>query len=103
LMNIFEYAFNTNPNVSNAPPVSYSLTADHLRLTFKRTHPAPADLTYLFEVTDDLNSAQWQSGAAFTSQTIADNLDGTETVTVTDLKTISTSAAHYLRIRISRN
>jgi hypothetical protein len=103
LMNIFEYAFNTNPNVSNAPPVSYSIAADHLRISLKRTHPAPADLTYLFEVTNDLNSGQWESGPAFTSQTITDNLDGTETVIVTDLAAISTSAAHYLRIRIGRN
>lgn len=103
LMNIFEYAFNTNPNVSNTPPVSYSITADHLKLTFKRTHPAPADITYLFEVTDDLNSGQWELGPAFTSQTITDNLDGTETVIVTDLAAISTSVAHYLRIRIGRN
>jgi hypothetical protein len=103
LSNIFEYAFNTNPNVSNAPPVSFGLEGEHLKLTFKRTHPAPADLTYLFEVTNDLNSGQWELGPAFTSQTITDNLDGTETVTVTDLASISTSPAHYLRIRISRN
>lgn len=103
LLNIFEYAFNTNPNVSNAPPVSFSLVGDHLRLTFNRTRPAPPDLTYLFEVTTDLVNGPWQSGPSFTTQSITDNGNGTETVVVTDTTTVSTSAAHYLRIRIGRN
>lgn len=103
LVNIFEYAFNTNPNASNAPPVSYSLVGDHLRLTFNRTHPAPSDLTYIFEVTTDLVNGLWQSGPSFTTQTVTDNSDGTETVTVTDSVSTSSQPAHYVRIRIGRN
>src|SRR5262249_1145725 len=103
LLNIFEYAFNLDPNASNAPPVSFTVDAGHLTLNFKRAHPAPADLTYLYEVADDLTAAPWQSGPTFTSESITDNLDGTETVRVTDNQAIGAAAGHYLRLRISRH
>jgi hypothetical protein len=102
LLNIFEYAFNTNPKLPNPSPIGYSLASGHLTFTFKRAHPAPPDITYLFEVADDLLSGTWQSGPAFTTQTVTDNHDGTETVTVTDNAAVPSSAAQYLRIRISR-
>jgi hypothetical protein len=102
LINLFEYAFNTNPNVSNGPPVAYGLVGGHLSLHFQRSHPAPADISYLFDVTADLASGPWQSGPAFTSQTVTDNQDGTETVVVTDNMDAPSSTAHYLRLRISR-
>jgi hypothetical protein len=35
----------------------------------------------MFEVADDLLSGTWQSGAAFTPQSLTDNHDGTERVT----------------------
>ncbi len=44
LINLLEYAFNTDPNVPNASPISATVVGNHLTLTFKRTHPAPADL-----------------------------------------------------------
>ncbi len=100
-INLFEYAFNTDPNISNPSPVSYALVGDHLTVTFKRARPAPADITWLFEVADDLVSGIWQSGPAFTTQNVTDNLDGTETVTVVDNIPISASTSHYLRVRIS--
>jgi hypothetical protein len=102
LINLFEYAFNTDPKVPNPSPVSFALTGDHLAITFIRAHPAPSDITYLFEVADDAVAGPWQSGPAFTTQTVTDNHDGTETVTVTDNATVLSSSAHYLRIRISR-
>ena len=43
----------------------------------------------MFEVADDLLSGTWQSGPAFTTQSLTDNHDGTETVTVTDNATAS--------------
>jgi hypothetical protein len=103
LINIFEYAFNTNPNMANGSPVSYSIVGDHLRVNFNRMRPAPADITYLFEVATDLVNGPWQSGSPFTSQSVTDNGNGTETVMVTDAAAVSTSGAHYLRIRIGRN
>ncbi|HWX20342.1 MAG TPA: DUF5060 domain-containing protein [Candidatus Binatia bacterium] len=102
LLNIFEYAFNTNPNIPNPSPITNAVTNNHLTVTFKRTHPAPTDISYLFDVTDNPGSGVWQSGPAFTTLTAVDNHDGTETVTVTDNTLVPSSAAHYLRIRISR-
>ncbi len=99
LINIFEYAFNTNPNLANASPISLALVSGHLTITFTRTHPAPVDITYLFDVADDLSAGIWQSGP--TTQAVTDNLDGTETVVVTDNAAVSSNAAHYLRARVS--
>jgi hypothetical protein len=53
-------------------------------------------------VTESLVSGPWQSGPAFTSESAIDNLDGTETVTVTDLAIVPSPEAHYLRVRIGR-
>jgi len=100
LINILEYAFNTDPNVPNPNPISFAQTNNHLTLTFKRTHPAPTDISYVAEVCADLASGNWNSGPGYTSQTVTDNGDGTETVTVTDLAPISSTPAHFLRIRI---
>ena len=102
MLNIFEYAFNTNPKLLNPSPVAYSLASSHLTIIFQRAHPAPQDITYLFEVADGLLSGIWHSGPAFTTQSVTDNHDGTETVTVTDNAAVPSSAAHYLRLRISR-
>jgi hypothetical protein len=70
-------------------------------MSFSRTHPAPADINYLLEVSDDLASGIWNSGPSYTSESVTDKGDGTETVTVTDLADINTSPAHYLRVRIA--
>jgi hypothetical protein len=50
----------------------------------------------MFEVADDLLSGTWQSGPAFTTLTVADNHDGTETVTVTDNATVPSPATRPL-------
>jgi len=100
IINLLEYAFNTNPNVPNANPISFALANDHLTVTFKRTHPAPADLSYIPEVCADLAAGAWNSGPAYTAQTVTDTGDGTETVVVTDLAPISSTPMHFLRIRI---
>ena len=103
LVNLLEYAFNTNPNMANGSPMSsYAIVAGHLTITFKRAHPAPADVSFRDEVADDLVPGLWQSGPAFTTQTVTDNQDGTETVVVTDNQLVGTATAHYLRLRISR-
>jgi hypothetical protein len=72
-----------------------------LTLTFKRTHPAPPDISYLSEVANDLASGIWNSGPAYTTQMVTNNLDGTETVVVTDLASGPSPAVHFLRVRIS--
>ena len=84
------------------PPITFNLVGGHLTISFRRTHPAPADITYLFEVAEDVVLGPWQSGPAFTTETVSDNHDGTETVTVSDNTSVPSLAAYYLRIRISR-
>jgi Domain of unknown function (DUF5060) len=101
VVNILEYAFNTDPNVASTKPVSFAVVGNHLIVTFKRTHPAPADLSYTPQVATDLASGVWNSGAGYTSQTVTDNGDGTETVVVTDLAPISSTPTHFLRISIA--
>jgi len=101
IINILEYAFNTDPNVPNANPISFAVVGNHLTVTFKRTHPAPADLIYTPQVASDLTSGVWNSGPTFTSQTVTNNGDGTETVVVTDNTAIGSAPAHFLRILIA--
>jgi hypothetical protein len=101
LINIIKYAFGLNPNVVCQDPVSYKLAGQHLVITFNRPHPAPSDISYLFEVTSNLTSPTWNSGSSYTSQTITNNGNGTETVTVTDLTPVGSTAAHYLRVQIA--
>jgi hypothetical protein len=74
---------------------------NHLTITFKRTHPAPADISYTPQVANDLISGVWNSGPTFTSQTVTNNGDGTETVVVTDNTVIGSTPAHFLRILIA--
>jgi hypothetical protein len=81
--------------------MSGALVGNNLVVTFTRPHPAPSDITYIYEVTDDLAAGTWQSGDAFTTETVTDNMDGTETVVVMDNLPVSESTAHYVRIRIS--
>jgi hypothetical protein len=101
IINILEYAFNTDPNVPNANPISFAIVGNHLTVTFKRTHPAPADIGYTPQVANDLASGVWNSGPTFTSQTVTNNGDGTETVVVTDNTAIGSAPAHFLRILIA--
>jgi hypothetical protein len=101
IINLLEYAFDTDPNVPNANPISFAIVGNHLTVTFKRTHPAPTDISYTPQVANDLTSGVWNSGPAFTSQTVTNNGDGTETVVVTDNTAIGSAPAHFLRILIA--
>lgn len=100
LKNIFEYAFNTNPTNANTSPLTWAIVGDHLQITFPRKRPAPTDITYLYEVAPDLNSGVWNSGPAYTTESVTDNLNGTETVAVTINPLVSATDARYVRLRI---
>jgi hypothetical protein len=78
--------------------VACAFTGGHLVLTYTRPRPAPADVQYWVEVTTDLASGVWTSGPAYTSQSLVDNGNGTETVTVTDLAGPPSPQAHFLRL-----
>jgi hypothetical protein len=100
IANIFAYAFGLDPLISNPNPISTTRAGDYFAVVFNRPHPPPADVSYVPEVTDNLASGLWSSGSNYTSQTVSDNGNGTETVTVTDLAPISLTADHFMRIVI---
>ena len=103
VINVLDYAFNTNPLVPHPSPVSFALAGGHLMLSFKRAHPPPADLLYVPAVADDLVSGNWlSSGAGSPTTMVIDNHDGTESVSVYDSATMSTNTARYLRLQINR-
>jgi hypothetical protein len=102
LVNLVEYALGLDSNTPDPNPLSFASTAGHLNIIYQRPHPAPPDVNYIAEVSDSLAPAVWNSGSAFTSQTVADNGNGTETVTVTDRTLTASSPAHFLRVRFSR-
>jgi hypothetical protein len=102
LVNLVEYAFVLDPNSASAYPISFNVFTNHVNLIFKRPHPAPLDIDYIFETSSDLASGDWSSAPGATTQTTVNNNDGTETVTLTDGAPISPNTAHYLRIRIAR-
>ncbi|MGH7970476.1 MAG: hypothetical protein ACREIC_17260, partial [Limisphaerales bacterium] len=102
LANILEYALGLDPGVADREPVTPSLDGSHLIVIYRRPHPAPPDIIYTAEVTGNTSAPVWDSGPSYTSQTVADNGDGTEIVTVTDLTDLSSAPVHFLRLRISR-
>jgi hypothetical protein len=99
--NILAYAFGLNPLVHNSDPISVAQAGNFLTLTFKRPHPAPTDISYLPQVSSDVTSGIWNSGPSYASQTVINNGDGTETVTVMDLTPIGSAQAHFMRVLIS--
>jgi hypothetical protein len=102
LQNLAEYAFGTNPNAPNPNPVHAALSNGRLVMTFPRPFPAPPDVAYVVEAATDLLSGTWDSGPAYTSEAVANNGDGTATVTVTDLADPATTPMHFLRLRLAR-
>lgn len=101
LVNFAEYAFGLVPTTLSTNPVTHVFTGGHLVLTYTRPRPAPMDVRYLVEVAPDLASGVWDSGPAYTTENVTDNLNGTETVTATDLASPATQPMHYLRLRLS--
>jgi hypothetical protein len=99
--NFVEYALGLDPNVQQTAPVVVVVAAGRLTLSYRRPHPAPTDVTYIAEVSPTLSTVDWKSGPSYTAETVAENGDGTETVTVTDLAPLSSAPAHYVRVRFS--
>jgi hypothetical protein len=101
IINILAYAFGLDPLMSNPDPISIAQAGDYFTASFNRPHPAPTDLGYVPEVTSNLATGPWYSGPSYTSQTVTNNGNGTETVTVTDLAPINLNEAHFLRIQVT--
>jgi hypothetical protein len=101
IANIVAYAFGLDPLKSNPDPISAARAGDFLAVSFTRPHPAPPDISYLAQVTSNLVSGPWSSGPAYTSQTVTNNGNGTETVTVTDLDPVNLTDCQFLQILIA--
>ncbi len=101
IANILAYAFGLDPLTSNTNPISTTVAGDYIAVVFRRPHPAPSDLSYLPEVTSSLASGLWSSGSGYTSQSMTDNGNGTETVTVTDLAPINSAGSQFMQILIA--
>jgi autotransporter-associated beta strand protein len=98
VVNLLEYATNTNPTVANAAPV-VALGKDgagtHLTLTFTRI--ADETLVYSVQATNDLaGTPSWTEIENFTG---SENVAGS--VTVTDPALISASSRRFLRLSVS--
>jgi hypothetical protein len=102
MVNLLEYALGLGPNTTDPDPLELAITANRLTVSYRRPHPAPVDVNYLAEVASTPAAAVWNSGPLYTTQTLLDNVDGTETVVVTDLTDLNSAPAHYVRIRVSR-
>ena len=100
IANILAYAFGLDPLAPNPNPISTAQDGGYLGVVFQRPHPAPGDISYVPEVTGDLASGLWNSGPAYSSQTVNDNGNGTETVTVTDLAPIDSTVNQFMQILI---
>jgi hypothetical protein len=101
LSNILEYAFHTNPTNANVSPITCQVADGRFNITFPRARPAPADLSYVVEVSADLAGGSWETGPGHTTERITDNLDGTETVTHTLVAMPGITAARYVRLRVA--
>lgn len=96
--NLMEYALAMNPKTPNPFLPHGELLDGYLSLTYKRSKTA-ADLTYIVEVSSDLQT--WKSGAADVSNPVIQSDDGyTQTVRVKDLTSSSSAARRFIRLRV---
>ena len=97
--NLMEYALNLDPKVANLNglPVPFN-QGGYLTLSFTRTHPAPLDLLYIAEVSNDLNT--WCSNCV--AWQVNDNGNGTETVTASDIVPINGTSQQFMRLDVKR-
>ncbi len=101
--NLLEYALDAEPktadNTTHAPTVA--VVADRLTLTYTRPTSSTSDLTYAVEWSGDLQT--WSTGANVTETvSTTDNGNGTTTVVVRSITTVSTTPRQFLRLRVTR-
>jgi autotransporter-associated beta strand protein len=94
MVNILEYALDTNPKVVNASPVVVGRSGNFLTLTYPRKATADVALSYTVEGTTALGTT------AFATGTGATNTVGT-TSTYTDDVDLTTNPRRFLRLSIN--
>lgn len=93
LANIQEYAFDTNPKVTNASPVVVGRSGNFLTLTYPRKATADAALSYTVEGTTALGTTAFAAGTGSTDTV------GT-TSTYTDDVNLTTNPRRFLRLSV---
>ena len=100
ICNLLKYAFRLerqHPDLSQLPKVA--AVGDSFSLTYVR-NPQATDLTYVVEVSSDLQT--WNSGANFTTAPVLIRDDSlTQTLQVSALPPPAGAAARYVRLRVT--
>jgi autotransporter-associated beta strand protein len=94
MVNILEYALDTNPKVVNASPVVVGRSGNFLTLSYPRKATADVALSYTVEGTTALDTT------AFATGTGATNTVGT-TSTYTDDVNLTTNPRRFLRLSVN--
>jgi uncharacterized repeat protein (TIGR01451 family) len=105
--NLLEYAFCMPPHSGGRKPfcLTASLSvAGAVDGVFSRTSGGPLDITYVLDYAADLGNPTSWSSITLTSgnTTVTDNGDGSETVRIVDLESLTglTAGAGFVRIRV---
>jgi hypothetical protein len=99
ISNVLKYGFNANPLVSGRSLLPVASTVNGLLSLTYTCNTAAADLTYIVEVSSDLQT--WNSGTGSTTAPVILSSSGTtETVQVSDLTPASSSARQFIRLRV---
>ncbi len=99
-INLLEYAFGTEPDVSTGSPVTYSNAVvnsqTYLRMSVPK-NPAAADVTFIVEATSDLaNPTGWSSAGLVTETNTSTQL------IVRDNVAAGPGVQRFMRIRVER-
>jgi hypothetical protein len=92
--NLLKYALGLNPLVATTNPVTSDISTGYLRLTVPR-NPNATDVTFLIEVTGNLTTV-WTTNGITVDQNTPTLLQ------VHDNTPVSSSAAGFIRLRITR-
>ncbi len=102
LPNLLEYALGTEPTDAGASNLKKEIVhaadgQDYLTLTYICPVPAPVDVNYTVEVSNDL--ATWRTAITEVSRT--NNGDGTQTIKTRSQTPLSSTTREFIRLRIS--
>jgi hypothetical protein len=104
IANLMKYALGLSPfiqSVGGLPAGSMAAIGgtNYLTLTFVRPHPAPGDITYHVETTDNLSGGTWTPAVVLSGYPV-DNGNGTETMRERGALPAS-SSGQFIRLRVT--
>ena len=104
IVNLMEYALGLDPKAAGRaglPTVSRTIveSSSYLTLTYTKVK-ADTDLTYLVEVSGDLQT--WNGGSAYTTDISTVDQGTTQQVTTRDLTPAAAGVRRFMRLRVTR-